>query len=107
MNEKQTTRNIERTSWLRQRLDDAAGNATYDFLKWILVILLLGKKGRHIIPFDPDKAEMLPGNRFSIVINLAKRWNSKHINQYIGKLANLYIDLVYKGELIEDKFLSF
>lgn len=67
----------------------------------------VGKKGRLIIPFDSTKAEMLPGKKFSIVINLAKRWYSRDITQLFGNLANFYIDLVYKDELIEDEYVSF
>jgi hypothetical protein len=68
----------------------------------------VGKKGRLIIPpVDQDKVEMLPGRKYPVVINLAKRWNSKDITQLFGNLANLYIDLVYKDELIEDEFVSF
>ena len=67
----------------------------------------VGKKGRLIIPFDPSEAEMLPGKRFSVIINLAKRWDSKNINLLFGRLASLYIDLVYKDDLKEDEFISF
>ena len=42
MNGKQTTtKNSQRMVWWKQRLDDVAGNAAYDVVKWILGVFLL------------------------------------------------------------------
>lgn len=58
----------------------------------------IGEKGRFIIPFDRNKSEILPGEKFKIEIELANTWKRDDFDRLNGNWGYLAIDVVYKSK---------
>jgi len=55
--------------------------------------------GRYIIiPFEPEDAEVLPGQDFVVELCLAQKWERNRINGLMGKLGYLKPDVIYNEQ---------
>lgn len=52
----------------------------------------------YIIPFAPDKAELLSGGNLPIELRLRGEWQPAEVNRHSGQWGYFHIDVTYNGE---------
>ncbi len=58
--------------------------------------------GRYfILPYDVSQSDVLPGNKFTVQLQLAQTWEQSAINRLMGNLGYLKPDITYDGRETE------